>query len=128
MENKDLRCLYETSVEMFKHFNSLVDKVRIIVVTVGVIVFASSGIFYLKEHTKWIPLISFWGLLFVLSMGFLARHYLMHTESIAEAAREVEEKLLNNSIANGAFKKIYADHHKKPVNKKPSNNNFGSLP
>ena len=36
MENEELNKLYLTSAEMVRHFNAILDKLRIIVVSVGV--------------------------------------------------------------------------------------------
>jgi hypothetical protein len=118
MDKDYVRTLYNTSADMMKHFNSLLDKVRIIVVTVGIGVFAASAKLYFDNgiENKFVILlvISSWGILFTLSMWFLANHYLMHTTDIAEAAIEAEEKLLNESgISCGAFKKIHSGHEEK---------------
>lgn len=117
MTQNDLQCTYNTSADMMKHFNSLLDKVRIIVVTTGLTVFASAGTIYLDKNIVWLPLsISILGLLLISSMWFLAHHYIIHTESIAEGAREVENSLFEETkvdVENGAFHKIHSDHVKR---------------
>ena len=117
MAKNDLLSIYKTSVDMMKHFNSLLDKVRIIVVSTGLTVFASAGTTYLKNKILWIPLsISILGFLLILSMWFLAHHYIIHTESIAEGARELENRLFEETkveVENGAFHKIHSDHVKR---------------
>jgi len=121
MTQDDLQCIYKTSADMMKHFNSLLDKVRVIVVTTGLMVFASAGTIYFDEKIVWLPLsISAWGLLLISSMWILAHHYILHTESIAEGAREVEEKLFEGTevdVKNGAFKKIHSDHVNRKIMK-----------
>lgn len=119
MKQDDLQCIYKTSADMMKHFNSLLDKARIIVVTTGLAVFASVGTIYFDKNIVWLPLfVSIWGLLLVLSMWILAHHYIMHTESIAEGARRVEERLFRGAeldVKNGAFNKIHSDHEKRKI-------------
>ena len=94
--------------------NSLLDKLRIIVVTTGLTVFASAETIYLDKNIVWLPLsISIWGLLLISSMWFLAHHYIIHTESIAEGTRKVENSLFEETkvdMENGAFRKIHSDH------------------
>ena len=115
MVQNDLQCIYKTSADMMKHFNSLLDKVRIIVVTTGLMVFASAGTMYLEKENLWLPLlISGWGTLLIISMWILAHHYIRHTEDIAEGARDAEEILLKeNNVEIGAFHKIHKGHEKK---------------
>ena len=117
MTDSDLQCIYSTSADMMKHFNSLLDKIRIIVVTTGLAVFASVGTIYLDKNIVWLPLsISIWGLLLISSMWFLAHHYIIHTESIAEGARAIENSLLEETkvnAENGAFHKIHSDHEQR---------------
>ncbi len=100
---------------MVKHFNSILDKVRIIVITVGIGIFAAFGKLYINGNTDKpiYILISSWGLLFVIFMWFLAYHYLTHTESCAATAREIETKLLKDyELEKGAFRSINEDHQK----------------
>ncbi|MCP5004208.1 MAG: hypothetical protein GY941_09750 [Planctomycetes bacterium] len=116
MMHNDLQCIYNTSADMMKHFNSLLGKVRIIVVTTGLTVFASAGTIFLDKNIVWLPLsISILGLLLILSMWFLAHHYIIHTESIAEGARKIENSLFEKTkidVENGTFHEIHSDHEK----------------
>ena len=115
MSNEDIHQLYNTCLEMVKHFNSILDKVRIIVITVGIGIFVAFGKLYINGNTdKWIYiLISVWGMFFVIFMWFLAYHYLTHTESCAATAREIETKLLKDyELDKGAFQSINEDHQK----------------
>ena len=108
--------LYKSSVDLFKHFNGLIDKVRIIVITSGVLVFGAAGKVYAdnwanKENI--LILISLWGLAFISSMWVLANHYLLHTESIARGARSIESELLGEEhLIDGAFMRIHLDHNR----------------
>ena len=43
MANEDLLALYKTATEMMRHFHSQLDRHRLVVVTVGLIVLAASG-------------------------------------------------------------------------------------
>jgi len=115
MSNEDIYRLYNTCLEMVKHFNSILDKVRIIVITAGIGIFAVFGKLYIdgKADKPTVILISSLGLLFVLFMWILAYHYLMHTESCAATAREIETKLLkDHALERGAFQSINEDHQK----------------
>ena len=127
----DLENFYQTTVEMFKHFNSLIDRIRIVVITSGVLGYIACGklfVSYYNEDSKIcennilliILIISFWGLLFVLAMLFLGIHYLIHTESIANSARQTEKKMSEK----GAFWRIYKDHHQKKSPKLKSQRDF----
>ena len=112
MDREDLHTLYKTSAEMVRHFNSILDKVRIVVITIGIGLFAAYGKLYLDKAGPCIHvLLSSLGLLFVIFMWFLAYHYLTHTESCAKAARDMERVILEKyDIEGGAFININADH------------------
>ena len=115
--DNDLRCLYENAIDMGKHFSSLVNKERLLVVTIGCIVLGACGKIVISDSDLWLSvLISTGGLFLVGSIWALANHHRVHTHDCYHSAECFEEAICKGvGFENGAIHSIENKHKQTPV-------------
>ena len=105
MANDELQALYTTANDLAKHYSLLVNKQRLIVITVGVLAVAACGKLLVQDDKAGLSLaVALWGLIFVIAMVALMRHYRTHAVSCGQAASDIERKLSEAATApSGAW-------------------------